>query len=94
MPTSLVETSEKKNGGNKLLPFISILVFFSLLLPAFFIGSGSTLSAEDNCKNIEDDDDRLECYEKKEQETRNKLNSTRDKISSTQNTISSLHPYI
>lgn len=90
MPTSLVETSEKKNGGNKLLPFISILVFSSLLLPAFFIGSGSILSAEDNCKNIEDDDDRLECYEKKEQETRNKLNSTRDKISSTQNTISQL----
>ena len=32
----------------------------------------------------------MECYEKKEQETRNKLNSTRDKISSTQNTISQL----
>jgi peptidoglycan hydrolase-like amidase/regulator of replication initiation timing len=50
----------------------------------------NSVLAEDKCAKISDSSDRIECYEKLEAETRQKLDSTRSKISSTQNTISQL----
>ena len=58
----------------------------------FSISSSSSLKvyAKDECKDIEDKDDQLECYAEKEEETRQKLDSTKSKIEDTLSTISQL----
>jgi peptidoglycan hydrolase-like amidase/uncharacterized coiled-coil protein SlyX len=78
---------------NGLMPFRRVFLLVSS--SAFLVILGVSLFAnpvlaKDKCADISDSGDRLDCYEKLETETRQKLDSTRAKISSTQNTISQL----
>ncbi|MBN1162804.1 hypothetical protein JXA34_03640 [Patescibacteria group bacterium] len=47
-------------------------------------------NAKDKCKDIDNKEEQIKCYEEKEEETKKKLASTREKIESTQKTIQDL----
>ncbi len=68
------------------------LLVGSLFLFTFsiFISNTPKAQAKDECKDISDKDDQLECYAKKEEETRQKLESTKSKIDATLSTITQL----
>ena len=67
-----------------------LLASLSFILFSFVSTNQLTVYAKDECKDISDKDDQLECYAKKEEETRKKLESTKSKIDETLNTISQL----
>lgn len=80
---------------NKLMPACNIKTYLTatlLILTITILAPLAAVSvfAKDKCSDISDSDDRLECYQKLEEETKQKLDSTRAKITSTQNTISQL----
>jgi len=63
---------------------------FFLILFTLFNPAKTEVYAKDECKDIDDKDDQLECYAKKEEETRKKLESTRSKIEETLNTLNQI----
>jgi len=67
-----------------MLPLTVLFVSLSFVLIPFSVYAG------DECKNISDKDDQLECYAKKEEETRKKLEDTKSKIEDTLSTINQL----
>ena len=67
-----------------MFPLTVLFVSLSFVLIPFSAYAG------DECKNISDKDDQLECYAKKEEETRKKLENTKSKIEDTLKTINQL----
>ncbi len=63
---------------------------FFLILFTLFNPAKTEVYAKDECKEIDDKDDQLKCYAKKEEETRKKLESTRSKIEETLNTLNQI----
>lgn len=63
-------------------------VFFVLF--SLYSHNSFRVYAKDECKNISDKKDQLECYAKKEEETRKKLEATRSKIDETLSVINQL----
>jgi len=74
-----------KKHKSKTLP-VPVILFLSV----FFLSKFLTAYAKDECKDISDKDDQLECYAKKEEETQQKLSSTKLKIESALNSINQL----
>jgi len=77
---------------NKLSTKNTLMLLASILFILFSVVSTNPLIAyaKDECKDISDKDDQLECYAKKEEETRQKLESTKSKIDETLSTITQL----
>jgi len=67
-----------------------LIASFFLILFTLFNPAKTEVYAKDECKEIDDKDDQLECYAKKEEETRKKLESTRSKIEETLNTLNQI----
>jgi len=67
-----------------------LIASFFLILFTLFNPAKTEVYAKDECKDIDDKDDQLECYAKKEEETRKKLESTRSKIEETLNTLNQI----
>ena len=78
--------SKKLSTKNTLL----LIVSFFLILFTLFNSGKIKVYAKDECKDIDDKDDQLECYAKKEEETRKKLESTREKIEETLSTLNQI----
>ncbi len=67
-----------------------LIASFFLILFTLFNPAKTEVYAKDECKEIDDKDDQLKCYAKKEEETRKKLESTRSKIEETLNTLNQI----
>ena len=82
----MVSCPSKISTKNTLMLLASIFfIIFS------FVSTNPLIAyAKDECKDISDKEDQLECYAKKEEETRKKLESTKSKIDETLNTITQL----
>lgn len=76
----------KLTKKEKLMSIASLFLFMFSLLTY----NSPKAQAKDECKDISDKEDQIECYAKKEEETRKKLESTKSKIDETLSTITQL----
>ena len=81
-------TSSPKYIKRKNIIYFSLLTI--LLAFLFSINIPFTVYAKDECKDITDKSDQLDCYAKKEEETQNKLDATKSKINDALNSINQL----